>query len=285
VQGFQYTMAFFAMLSIGMFIACFATTRERVTPPPAQKSDLKADLGTLVRNWPWFTLLLASIFSTTFIAMRSGSTLFYFKYVVGADDTPILFGKLDSATVFITSNAACQMLGALCLSFFVRLADKRVLATILSVITAVCYSSFYFLPTDNYGLLLAVNAFGSFCMGPTSALVWAMYGDVADFGEWKYGRRATGLVYSASLFALKTGLLVGGFLLPKLLEWFGFVRDVEQTPEAIWGILVAFSAAPGIFALLKAVFLWIYPLSQRKMDEIENTLAARREAEGTSASA
>src|SRR5690606_2095951 len=101
VQGFQYTMAFFALLSVGMFIACFATTRERVTPPPAQKSDLRADLGTLVRTWPWVALLLASIFSTTFIAMRSGATLFYFKYVVGADTTPILFGTLDPATLFL----------------------------------------------------------------------------------------------------------------------------------------------------------------------------------------
>jgi GPH family glycoside/pentoside/hexuronide:cation symporter len=149
---------------------------------------------------------------------------------------------------------------------------------VLSVITAVCYSSFYFLPADNYGLLLAVNAFGSFCMGPTSALVWAMYGDVADYGEWKFGRRATGLVYSASLFALKTGLLVGGVLLPKLLEWFGFVRDVEQSPSALFGILLAFSAVPGVFALLKAVFIWIYPLSQKKMDQIEQDLRTRRAA-------
>ena len=121
-------------------------------------------------------------------------------------------------------------------------------------------------------------AIAQFAAGPTSALTWALYGDVADYGEWKYGRRSTGLVYSASLFAIKTGLLVGGFLLPLFLDQFGYVKDAQQTPTALLGITLAFSIAPGIFALLKAVALLIYPLHQKRVDEIERELAARRVA-------
>jgi GPH family glycoside/pentoside/hexuronide:cation symporter len=278
VLGFQYTMAIFGILSVAMFLICFATTKERVTPPPAQKTNVGLDLGDLVKNWPWITLLLASVFSTTFIILRSGSTLFYFKYVVGADDAPPVFLGLDQATVFLSSNALCQMLGALCLSFVARTADKRKLAIVLTMVTAVCYGSFYFLPTDNYGLLLSLNALGSLAMGPTSALVWAMYGDVADYGEWKFGRRATGLVYSASLFALKTGSMVAGVLLPLFLAQFGFVRNVAQTPTAILGILLTFSLVPFGFAVLKAIAIWVYPLTQAKVDQIENDLGARRVA-------
>ena len=276
VRGFQYTMGIFAVISIVMFLICFATTHERVTPPPGQKTKVRRDLSDLVRNWPWIALLIASVFSTTFILLRSGSTLFYFEYIVGADKTPVLFGVLDKATVFLSSNGLCQMLGAGCLACVARKADKRILAIVLSLITGVCYASFYFLPKDNFALLLAVNSFGSFCMGPTSALVWAMYGDVADYGEWKFGRRATGLVYSASLFALKTGLMVGGFLLPFFLARFGFVRHAVQTPSALLGISLAFSVMPGVFAGLKAVALWIYPLNQKEVDRIELALKERR---------
>jgi glycoside/pentoside/hexuronide:cation symporter, GPH family len=105
-----------------------------------------------------------------------------------------------------------------------------------------------------------------------------MYGDVADYGEWKFGRRATGLVYSASLFALKTGSMVAGVLLPIFLAYFGFVRDVPQTPSSLFGILIAFSLVPAGFAVLKAVAIWVYPLTQAKVDEIERDLGARREA-------
>lgn len=276
VLGFQLTMAIFGVISIAMFLFCFATTKERVVPPANQKNNVKQDVFDLAKNWPWVALLLASVFSTTFIILRSGSTLFYFKYVVGPDSSLPMFGVFDHATLFLTSNALCQMIGAACLGLVARKADKRKLAVGLTLVTAVCYGSFYFLPTDNFGLLLTVNAIGSLCMGPTSALVWAMYGDVADFGEWKFGRRATGLVYSASLFALKSGSMVAGVLLPLFLAKFGFVRNVDQTPTAIFGIVLAFSLVPGVFAVLKAVAIWVYPLTQAKVDQIENDLGARR---------
>jgi GPH family glycoside/pentoside/hexuronide:cation symporter len=123
-----------------------------------------------------------------------------------------------------------------------------------------------------------VQALGCFSMGPASALVWAMYADVADYGEWKFGRRSTGLVYSASLFAIKTGSAFAGFLLPWVLHRYGYVPKVAQTATSILGITLAFSLYPAAFAVLKAICLWIYPLSKTKVDQIEQDLTARRAA-------
>ncbi|MDQ5978168.1 MAG: glycoside/pentoside/hexuronide:cation symporter, family [Verrucomicrobiota bacterium] len=276
VLGFQYTIAIFAVASIAMFWLCFATTKERVKPPPAQKTDVRAELGELVRNRPWVMLLVATIFSTTFMALRQGSTLFYFKYVVGDDGTPILFGTFDRSTVFLSTGMLAQILGTAGLGFIVRRVDKKKLAAVLSAITGVSFAAFFLLPTDNYWLLVAVNAFGTFCMGPTSALTWAMYGDVADYGEWKFGRRSTALVYSASLFSIKTGIMIGGSLVPVFLGSFGFVRNEVQSASAILGITLAFTLMPGLFAILKGVAIWIYPLDQKRVDEVEQALAARR---------
>jgi GPH family glycoside/pentoside/hexuronide:cation symporter len=170
------------------------------------------------------------------------------------------------------------MLGTACLGVFARKLDKKLLAAWLCAITGASFILFYFLPVDNFGLLLAVNTLGMFCMGPTSALVWAMYADVADYGEWKFHRRSTGLVYSASLFALKTGIMCGGFVLPLFLDRFGFVSNVAQTATALLGIKLAFSIVPGLLAWLKAAALLVYPLNQRQVDEIENALTARRRA-------
>jgi GPH family glycoside/pentoside/hexuronide:cation symporter len=65
-------------------------------------------------------------------------------------------------------------------------------------------------------------------------------------------------------------------VLPLFLDQFGFVRDAEQTDTSLWGILLAFSLVPGAIALLKAGALLIYPLDQRRVDEIERELASRR---------
>jgi GPH family glycoside/pentoside/hexuronide:cation symporter len=277
MHGFQLTMAVFAVASVLMFWATFATTRERVTPPPGQKTNAREELRELFHNWPWVMLLVTSVLSTTFIALRSGSTLFYFKYVVGDDGRPIFLG-LDRSTVFLTSGSIGLVLGTACLGSIARKIDKKYCAAALSAITGVCFVSFFFLQKDRYSLMLALNVIAQFAAGPTSALTWALYGDVADYGEWKFGRRSTGLVYSASLFAIKTGLLVGGFLLPLFLDQFGFVRNAAQTATAMVGITLAFSVAPGLFALLKAGALLIYPLDQKHVDQIEQALAERRAA-------
>jgi GPH family glycoside/pentoside/hexuronide:cation symporter len=284
LKGFQLTMLIFAVLSVVMFLICFATTKERVTVPPGQKSHAWGEVKELVRNYPWVMLLLSSIFSLTFIGLRNGSAIYYFKYVAGYDNQAVLFGQLDRFTVFISLGMACQMLGSYCLSFFARVADKRVLSVGLTAVTAVCWAAFYFIPAHSFGLQLAVQALGTFCMGPASALVWAMYADVADYGEWKFGRRSTGLVYSASLFAIKTGTAVAGLMLPLILAQYGYIANVAQTAASALGITLTFSLFPAFFAVLKGISLWIYPLGKTKVDQIEQDLIARRAA-ATTASA
>lgn len=287
VLGFRWTIAIFAVVSVVLFWITFATTKERVKPSAGQKTNVREELSELVRNWPWIMLLIAAVLSTTFIALRSGTTLFYFKYVIGDEGTPILriFSlKFDRADIFLSTGMLAQIAGTVMLGCIARRVDKKYAAAGLCATTGICFMMFYFLPKDQYVLLVVVNALGYLCMGPTSALTWALYGDVADYGEWKFGRRSTGLVFSASLFSIKTGSMVGGFLLPLFLLCFGFkapkegMEHIVQTPTALLGITLAFSIAPGLIALLKAGALMIYPLSQKRVDEIEHELASRRAA-------
>ncbi len=278
MRGFQLTMAIFAVVSVALILITFATTKERVAPPPGQKSNVREELGELFKNWPWVVLLITSIFSNAFSALRSGSTIFYFKYVQGFDSSPV-FWILDRTTLFLTSGALGLVLGTVCLSPIARKVDKKYYAAALSTVTGLCFLAFFFVPKGEFGLMIAVNMLAQFCAGPTSALTWALYGDVADYGEVKYGRRSTGLIYSASLFSIKSGVLVGGFLVPLFLAKFGYVKgEATQTANALLGIAIAFSLAPALFALLKAVALVIYPLNQKRVDEIEAELAARRAA-------
>ena len=44
---------------------------------------------------------------------------------------------------------------------------------------------------------------------PTIPLIWAIFADVADYSEWKTGRRFTGMVFATIGFALKSGLALG----------------------------------------------------------------------------
>ncbi len=285
VLGFQYTMAIFAVVSVILFWITFATTKERVSPPPQQKSNVREELRELVGNRPWLILLVAAVCSTAFITGRAAATVHYFKYVVGDDGTPVLLGRLDQTTVFLASGMLCMMLGTASVGFVSRWADKKLLTVVLTMGTALSFAVFFVIPPDQFVLMVVINALGSFMLGPTSALVWAMYADVADYGEWKFGRRSTGLVYSASLFALKTGSMIAGALIGFSLDLFGFVPNVVQSATAVLGIKLLFSIVPGTFGVLKALAIAVYPLNQRRVEEIEKELEARRSLDGRSAEA
>jgi GPH family glycoside/pentoside/hexuronide:cation symporter len=274
--GFKLTMLIFAVISVALFWITFATTKERVAPTPV-KSDIKLDLKALLSNGPWKALFWAGIFALVNIAVRNGTLLYYFKYYVGDDGTP-LFLIFDKTAVFLSSGLLAMMIGvaltkALCVRF-----EKRRLMIVLSFLNAVSMAAFFFIPPDQYGLMLVVNALGALAAGPTPALVWSMYADCADYGEWKTGRRTTALVFSTVQFSHKMGLAVGAGLAGILLSWFGFVANEVQSASAMTGIRFMFSVFPTVFALMSIVAIYFYPIDSKMLKTMETELSQRHNA-------
>ena len=273
--GFRYTMAIFAVVSVAMFLYTFGNTRERVAPPPTQDSSLGADLRVLFRNRPWLVLFFAAFLTLANTGLRSGSGVYYFKYVVG-DFTALGNFNFAGFLAFI--------IGALSTKLFTRFASRRRLMIGLTILNALGMASFYFLDPHNRPVLYVMNIFASFVAGPTPAIVWSMYADTADYGEWKFGRRTTGLVFSATVFVQKVGLAIGSALIGWLLGYYGYAADVAQAPRALHGITLLFSVLPGVFALLSGLAIFFYPLEEPQVKQIERELAARKTA-GTPAAA
>lgn len=272
--GFRITMGVFALVAFGLFLFTFVATRERVQPPPRQQPDLSRELGYLLRNPAWCVLAVAALFTFANIAVRGAITVHYFKYYLGDDGSNFL-GALDRTTVFFTSGSIALILGVLCTKWVARRWDKRTLLIWLSLANAMGIVLLFFVPPERYWLAIAVNALGTFAAGPTAALVWAMFADVADYGAWKFGHRTTALAFSALQFAQGTGLTLGGFIPGQVLEAVGFVANTPQTGNAMLGIRVLFTIVPGAFALLSVAVMWFYPLRDTEVARIEQELAAR----------
>ena len=88
-----------------------------------------------------------------------------------------------------------------------------------------------------------------------------MYTDTADYGEWKFGRRATGLIMAASLFALKLGLTLGGAIIGWVLAANDFVPNITQSSELDgWNTIVDKHTTCDIWSLRRClnVFLSTY---------------------------
>lgn len=266
-DGFRNTMAIFAVLSVGMFLFTFWNTRERVVAPPQQKGSLGRDLADLKSNGPWLVLLFVGFLNLTNVGLRNGAGVYYFKYVVG-DEGP--FGNFNKI------GFLCFIGGALATKLFTARWSRRSLMIWLTLINGAGMLACYFIDPQNLPLLYASNIVASFAAGPTPAIVWSMYADTADYGEWKFGRRATGLLISAMVLGHKISLALGGALIGWLLAYFGFAANAEQTPRVLHGITLMFSILPGAFALAAGCAIFFYPLDEPQVKQIERDLAARK---------
>jgi GPH family glycoside/pentoside/hexuronide:cation symporter len=291
-RGWQMSFTIYGIASIVFFLIVFFNTKERVLPPKAQKTSLGKDLGDLVTNRPWLVLLATTITFIFFVALRGNAIAYYFKYFVGTQTVtlPAFFPKSAAGTqvwgweslvsVFNTSNQVLSLLGVMLVPFIARLTGRKLAFVILFVIAIASTASFYFLKPDQLLLIYGINAIGSITGGPLSALLWAMYADTADYAEWKTGRRATGLVFSASIFAQKQGWgFSGGFTLI-LMGLLGFVANQVQTAGSLHGLIELmsiFPAAVGVISLM--ILILLYPLNERKMSEIAADLKVRRAAD------
>ena len=127
-------------------------------------------------------------------------------------------------------------------------------------------------------LIVTTETLRQFAYGFTIPLLWAMMADVADFSEWKTHRRATAMVFSAIVFALKAGLGFGGAIGGWLLSAYGYVPNAAQTEHALHGIRLTASLFPAIAFLARAsVCLVFYRIDKPLELEMTDDLAERRE--------
>jgi len=283
-MGWKWAVACFGGLAFALFTAVFFTTKERVYPPKEQKNNFKADLKNLFSNKPWIFIGLATVFQLIFIVLRSGSVTFYIKYYIQAQDIQILGKDIHLSinvltTLFLTSGSIFGIIGAIFTNRFIKKLNKGLLYRVFLYISALLGVVYYILPPEELVLIYLFNFVISFFFGTVSTLQWSLYTDAADYGEWKFGRRATGLIMAASLFALKLGLTLGGSIIGEVLNSCGFKANQAQAPWALSGILMMISILPAISGVIGGMLMLFYPLTNQKMMEIEKDLNARRAAE------
>jgi len=295
-QGWRVAFIIIGVAAVISFLIVFFNTKERVQPPPAQKTSVGRDLGDLMTNGPWWVLLATTITFIFFCSLRGNAEVYYFKYYVGPQTLSLpsfLPAKIAGTqtwsweslvAIFKTSNQALSLVGAMLVPFIVRRMGSKPTFVLLFVVAIASTAAFFVLKPDQVGLILAINALGSISGGPLSALVAAMYADTADYAEWKTGRRATGLIFSASIFAQKFGWGWGGSLFLFMMSLVGFVANQAQTPESINGLLKLMSIYPAICGVLAILILVVlYPLNEAKMSQIAADLKSRRAADGSAA--
>ena len=267
-KGFLLTMSIFAAGSVCLYLVAFRNLKETVVQQ-SRALPVKEAFVALKGNWPWF-IIFASCFSfwIAFIA-RISTVPYYFEYVWHRKDLVPLANSLDVvslASIFLTPW------------FCKRFSKASIWATalIISVLSQFVIhlgGHWHSLP-----ILLSAWVVGILSSGVALALPFSLLSDSVDYGEWKTGVRAAGLLTAiGASFCLKAGSGLGGALPAWILAASGYVPHIEQSERSIFGIQIAFIWLPMAFYALATLPVLFYRRFERLEPQIQAELKTRRE--------
>lgn len=299
-KGYQITMGIFSALAVLFFFITFGTTKERIKPAPQQKSSLKQDIKDLLNNRQWVIMFTVFLFMFVFLAIRNSILVYFFKYYLNIDSQREfligidkgLFGllgtlgvmgaKSDIATnTFSFINIISQLVTLLGIALSKLLATrfgKRDAFRTWLIISGIFAALFIAIPCNGIMMAFILSLLFNFAWGVTMPLPWAMMADVADYGEWKTKRRATGIVFAGVVIGLKVGLAIGGYIALQLLDIYGYVANVAQSAKAITGIRLTMSIYPSVALACCVIALFIYGINRKVEYQMQDELAERRKS-------
>jgi len=270
-KGYQYSIYLLSAILVLFLLVTYFTTKERVKPTIEESSNIKNDLKDLITNKPWLILLVIGFLFVTYNSIKQGITVIYFKRFLNAETL---------AASYMVALLVVSVFAALITTKLSNIFGKRNLFIYVMLFSAVTNGLLYFASPENTTMIFTLGILSEFGAGIMPVLFFAMLGDAADYSEWKHGRRATGLVYSAGTFAMKFGGGVAGAIIGFVLAAYGYDGMNEASiAEAIPGIKHLMSWIPALIIIPASIVMLVYPLTSFKLNEIETELQKRRSSE------
>ncbi|AUG99456.1 MFS transporter [Prodigiosinella confusarubida] len=269
-RGYQMAMGVLATIGLFMFLFSFATVRERITPAVPGNDDIKADLKGAWKNDQWVRILLLTFCNVCPGFIRMAATMYYVIWVMQQ--------STSFATLFISLGVVGMMIGSTLAKTLTDHWCKLKVFFWINIVLAAFSTGFYFLDPHATILIMVMYFLLNIFHQIPSPLHWSLMADVDDYGEWKTGKRITGISFSGNLFFLKVGLAVAGAMVGFLLSWYGYDAGAkQQSASAINGIVLLFTVIPGVGYLITAGVVRLLKVDRQTMQTIQLDLAKRRE--------
>lgn len=269
-RGFMLAVPIFATLSVGLFLFAFRHLRETV-PVESTPVPLRGSFTALRGNWPWFIIFASSLFFWIGFIARVTAAPHFFEYVLQRPDLLKLANGLDFASL-----ATALLLPWLCR----RMAKS--LVWILGLAGMALGQVIVWLGLAGEPSVALVMTGWTVCFvasGAAMAMPFSVLSESVDYGEWKTGVRAAGLLTAVgAAFCLKAGAGLGGALPMWLLDASGYVPKTAQSPAVLQAIIAGVVWLPAVFFVLSIVPVLFYGRYERLEPQIRADLAAGRPA-------
>lgn len=267
-----------AVLGCALFALIPLINKERVTNTSTEKTTAKDMINALKNNKP-FMLVIISYFLGFGRQMAMGIQVQAATVILGSQNLVAVLGIVTAVGSMI-SMALCPLL--------IKKLDEKKAYIILSVygfaasIFSFVIGHFWFKSPDN--MVLTVLFYASLFLiglqfGAVTLMPMIMTADAVDYYEYETGKRMEGACYSILTLTIKVCLALGtavGLIFVQQSGYYEGLTTGTFTTNTKDIIFFAYTALPGILALLSIIPMFKYDICGKKKAKISAALAERR---------
>ncbi|MEH7418031.1 MFS transporter [Neobacillus drentensis] len=265
-KGFFYAMTLFSVIGLILFFVTFFNTKERVQDVSGGESlPIKESLKAIKGNRPWIAVLLLGIVFFMLYIMKVSAGIYYLTYNI---NKPEIISTVNTLSM-------CSLVGILAVPFLSKKFSKVLLIN-TGIVINIVGQLIILMAGANVSMIIAGTIIGSIGMGLPAGLLFTLMADTVDYGEWKSGVRAQGIIVSAAGIGIKFGSGLGGAIPAWLLAAGGYVANQKQTATALNMITLNYIWLPIIFSILSILIMAFLYKWEKPHHEIIAELEARR---------
>ena len=269
--GYFWTAIIIAVIAFFGYVALFKTSKEYDIYDEAeklQKTRMSAGeiVKTIVKNPPLIILLILETIKFTAYMVFISSFAYYFQYVLK---------DFSAITLTTTIASVASVLASLVAQPIIKVVGRKASA----VISLGFYTVGALLPRflePNVVIFIIGFCLIYFGMSLQTCAGVLMFSDSAAYYENKTGKNATGFIMGLYTFPVQLGLALSTGILNWSLAGIGYTAQAELTAAQTVGMQNIVLLVPGLMFLASMILTLIYPLTEKKMKEIEAELKAKR---------
>jgi GPH family glycoside/pentoside/hexuronide:cation symporter len=258
--GFAVMGAVFGFIMIATALITFFAVREPEHHSPPENVGVVQSYINCLKNIPFLMIMLTFTAHMAAVTTIMGVAIYYFKYLHG-DESLIQMAMgimLVVAFVFIPISVKVSSI----------IGKKKVYAIGMSVMALAAMVMFAVGHLFDSSFSLAMMVLVGVGLGFLYVMPWAIVPDAIEYHYLHTGQRTEGAFYGLWTFSVKIGQAISMGITGLVFSLMHYVPNVEQSPEAIFGIRLLIGPVPAFFFLLAMLALYFYPISKQKYEEI-----------------
>lgn len=235
-----------------------------------QTDNAMEEISALFHNKYWVIMALAQLIANVSYSLNAATGVYYAKWIFGNESivgVMGLIGLIPTILGFFIISPLVQRFGA------IRVVKGGLLLGVIGSIGKAIFPR-SFIAICGFGMLTSISTMPFMMVG------MVLIANVADFEEWKSGRKMVGLVNSASSFGAKVGAGLGAGMIGWILAIGGYEASAAvQTGSAITSIFVISIWLPAVLIILLFIFMCIFDLDKKYPNYRTELLEKRKQEE------